>query len=60
MLSLLSPAKKLNFTDAAPFDTHSQPDFLDDSEEIIDQAQRLSRGQIGQLMHISDKLADLN
>ena len=60
MLSLLSPAKKLNFTDPAPFDGHSLPDFLDDSEELIEQAQLLTRGQIGQLMHISDKLADLN
>ncbi len=60
MLSLLSPAKKLDFTPNAPFDNHSQPDFIDDSNMLIKQAKLLSRGQIGQLMHISDKLADLN
>ena len=60
MLSLLSPAKKLNFIDPAPFDAHSLPDFLGDSEELIDQAQHLSRSEISQLMHISDTLAELN
>ncbi len=60
MLSLLSPAKKLDFTPNAPFADHSQPDFIKDSSLIIKQAKLLSRQEIGQLMHISDKLADLN
>ncbi|WP_259782823.1 peroxide stress protein YaaA [Aestuariispira ectoiniformans] len=60
MLVVVSPAKKLNFEDLAPFETHSQPDFLDHSEELIDVARKLTRADLGRLMKISDTLADLN
>ena len=60
MLVLISPAKKLSFEEAAPFDTHSQPDFLDESEDLAGQARKLTRGDLSRLMKISDKLADLN
>lgn len=60
MLVLVSPAKKLNFDELAPFDTHSQPDFLDHSQELVDQARKLTRTDLSRMMKISDALADLN
>lgn len=60
MLVLISPAKKLNFEDSAPFDTHTQPDFLDDSEDLVEEARTLTRADLSRLMKISESLADLN
>ena len=60
MLALISPAKKLSFEEAAPFETHSQPDFLEESTDLASQARKLTRADLSRLMKISDKLADLN
>ncbi len=35
MLALVSPAKKLDFTELAAPMTHSQPDFLERSQVLI-------------------------
>lgn len=60
MLALVSPAKKLDFESECTCDTHSQPDFLRQSQDLIDVANKLSRPEIQSLMKLSDKLADLN
>lgn len=60
MLVVVSPAKKLNFDDLAPFDTYSQPEFLDHTEELVEDARKLTRADLSRLMKISDSLADLN
>ncbi len=60
MLVITSPAKKLNFSDDVARPVWTIPDFLEDSKILIAAAQKLTRSEIGQLMKISDKLADLN
>lgn len=60
MLSVISPAKTLDFE--TPSTTHdvSQPDFLTDSQTLIDILRDYSPQQISDLMGVSDKLAGLN
>ena len=60
MLILISPAKTLDFNTPAPIKRFSQPDFLDDTEKLVQQLKQLSPLEISTLMKISDKLAELN
>ncbi len=60
MLILISPAKTLDYQ--SPLATHrfTQPALLEYSQQLIEQARKLSAPQIATLMGISDKLASLN
>lgn len=58
MLVILSPAKKLDWS-ARP-DTTTQPDFQAEAVMLADTAKRLGAPGLKKLMHISDKLAELN
>ena len=60
MLILVSPAKTLDFETPPLVDDNTQPLFLDDSQELIDQLKKLPPAKVGKLMSISDKLAKLN
>lgn len=60
MLVVVSPAKKLDTTLKDNDLDHSQPLFLDEAQKLVGVARKLSRGDLGRLMNISDKLADLN
>ena len=60
MLALVSPAKKLDFTELAAPMAHSQPDFLERSQVLIDAARKLSRADLSRLMKLSDQLTELN
>ncbi len=60
MLMLISPAKSLDETTPVPVDCHSQPILLEQAAELMDSLQTLVPEEIGQLMKISDKLAELN
>ena len=60
MLAVISPAKKLDYDLPAPFEAHSQPDYLADAEVLIEDARKLTRSDLSRLMKISDTLADLN
>jgi len=60
MLLLISPAKTLDYETPANTDLYSQPEFLDDSSELIDQLKTLSPSDVSSLMSISDKLGVLN
>ena len=60
MLTVLSPAKTLDYESALPTRKHSIPDRLDRSTELVDIMATKSPGEIGSLMNISDQLADLN
>ena len=60
MIIVISPAKTLDFETPSAAQTHTLPDFLDDSAQLIDQLRQLEPDQIGQLMSISPKLATLN
>ncbi|TCS61365.1 peroxide stress protein YaaA [Varunaivibrio sulfuroxidans] len=60
MLALISPAKKLDFSPLTEPLPHSQGDFLDDTQELMETARTLSRQDLRRLMKLSDALADLN
>lgn len=60
MLTLISPAKSLDFESALPALEPSLPQFLPESEKLVKAARKLRAADISALMGISDKLAALN
>lgn len=60
MLSLLSPAKSLDFESLPTSPISSQPVFQQESLELVKQLRTLAPQDLSQLMKISDKLASLN
>jgi cytoplasmic iron level regulating protein YaaA (DUF328/UPF0246 family) len=60
MLIVISPAKTLDFETPARSDIHTQADFLDRSEHLIDQLTSYSPHDLQGLMKLSEKLAELN
>lgn len=60
MLIVLSPAKTLDYASPLKSETHSLPDFIPRSAELISLLRKLSPAAIGSLMKISDPLAELN
>lgn len=60
MLILISPAKKLDYEAPPVTERYSQPQFLDQSQLLVDQLKALGPHELGSLMHLSDKLAALN
>ncbi|MFC6671771.1 peroxide stress protein YaaA [Marinobacterium aestuariivivens] len=60
MLIVISPAKTLDYETPAATERYSQPDWLDQSELLIDELRKLSVQDLAGLMKLSDKLASLN
>lgn len=60
MLILLSPAKTLDFETQLSTPEISQPRFLQQSAELIDELRQYSPEQIGTLMKLSTSLSELN
>src|SRR5664279_4289936 len=60
MLTILSPAKNLDFKPQTVTKSSSQPLFIEESAIIIQKMQKLSCKQIADLMDINPKLAELN
>lgn len=60
MLAIISPAKTLDLESPVPALQPSQPDFLNESAELIEQLRHFSEPQLEALMKISPKLAALN
>lgn len=60
MLMVVSPAKTLDYETEMPINDFTQPDMLDDAQELIDQLKELTPADVASLMGLSDKLADLN
>ncbi|MGP5308851.1 peroxide stress protein YaaA [Vreelandella alkaliphila] len=60
MLSVISPAKTLDFETPSTTDKVTQPNFLDHSKPLIEILRDYSPQQLSDLMGISDKLAGLN
>lgn len=60
MLMIISPAKTLDYDSPLATQAYTQPDFLDDACELIDQLKDLQPHQVSNLMGISDKLGQLN
>lgn len=60
MLAVISPAKTLDLESSCPTVPVSQPDFLDQAEELIGMLRKKRRPELSALMGISEKLADLS
>ncbi len=60
MLIVLSPAKTLDYDTPVSAKTHTVPDFIPRSAELITKLRAMSPSAIGSLMKISDPLAQLN
>ena len=60
MLILLSPAKTLDFETAPRTTQVSTPAFLEESEKLVSTLKKYKPNKLGQLMSISDSLAELN
>jgi len=60
MLMVISPAKTLDFETPPTTDRFTQPQYLDHAQELITQLRDFTPAQIGELMHLSDKLSGLN
>lgn len=60
MLTLISPAKTLDYESPLATDKHSEPRFLEHSAELIEQLRTLAVQDIADLMKLSDKLSSLN
>lgn len=60
MLMVISPAKNLDYESPLATKTYTQPQFLDDACELIDQLKPLEPHQVSNLMGISEKLGELN
>ncbi len=60
MLMIISPAKTLDFETPAKTRVATTPDFLDQSQQLIDQLRQMSPTDVSDLMGISEKLGLLN
>ena len=60
MLIVVSPAKTLDYETPSKTKVYTQPDYLDNSQEIITRLRKLSSPELSRLMNVSQKIADLN
>lgn len=60
MLTVISPAKSLDFESPLPTKKNTQPRFLEHAEELIAELQKLSHQDVAGMMKLSDTLAELN
>lgn len=60
MITVISPAKNLDFETPVATAEFSQPEFLDQSAQLIEVCRQLTPAELSSLMKISDKLAGLN
>lgn len=60
MLTVLSPAKTLDFDSPAPAGRSTQPRFLEQSAALVEDARELRPEDIRELMGVSEAIADLN
>jgi len=60
MITIISPAKSLNFESPAPFDTCTSPFFLKEADYLAGKLSKLKSSELGTLLDISPKLAQLN
>src|SRR5690606_38594605 len=60
MLSVLSPAKKLDYDSPVRTSLHTQPLFVEAARQLIEVMRGKSVAEVAQLMNLSDALARLN
>lgn len=60
MLIVISPAKTLDYESPLKISQSTLPDYLDDSQQLINRLRQFSSLDIVELMKVSKKIADLN
>ena len=60
MLTVISPAKTLDFETQAPTDAFTQPAHLTQSRQLIRRLRNLSADDLSNLMNVSSNIANLN
>lgn len=60
MLAVLSPAKTLDLDSPLPTRRHSQPSFIAETKTLAEPLRNLSATQLGELLGVSESLAQLN
>lgn len=60
MLTILSPAKTLDYDTVAPTTKHTLPEFIPEASELVNLLRSFSQADMASLMNISDSLAALN
>ena len=60
MLTVISPAKTLDFDTPTVTDTFSQPAHLTQSRKLVKRLRQLSAPDLSKLMNVSDNIAELN
>ncbi|MEM9254423.1 MAG: peroxide stress protein YaaA [Pseudomonadota bacterium] len=60
MLTVISPAKTLDFDTPPVTKKTTQPEFLARSKSLVNDARKLSPDEIGKLMGVSESIAELN
>ncbi|TQV75154.1 peroxide stress protein YaaA [Aliikangiella marina] len=60
MITVISPAKSLDFEGPLATKQKSQPKYLSESQQLVAQLKKLAPQEIASLMKLSDKLATLN
>jgi len=60
MITLLSPAKSLDYESPLLIKKATKPRLMSDSAELVKELKKLSSDDVGKLMSISAKLAELN
>ena len=60
MLTVISPAKTLDFDTPSGTRKATQPQFLERSAELVEDARNLDPAAIRELMGVSEKIAELN
>ena len=60
MLIVLSPAKRLDFTEAGPGTPASERRFVEDTDSLVRTARRQTQAELRRLMSLSSDLAKLN
>ena len=60
MLIVISPAKSLDYGSPAKTRRFTEPEFLRDSQQLVNLLKKLTPGDFSELMHISSNLGELN
>ncbi|MFW6289849.1 MAG: peroxide stress protein YaaA, partial [Mariniphaga sp.] len=60
MLTIIAPAKTLDFESKPVTEEYTLPGLLDESEKLVEKLRKMKPDKLSQLMNVSPALADLN
>ena len=60
MITIISPAKKLEETTQAITNQYTTPEFLDEAKELVEELRRLTPQEIEKLMGVNRNIAEIN